>query len=355
MMTDLENLLSIIHRTGYERMPVSFQMTPFAAQRFDTYLKEHPMEIPWATGAVLDAPAWKASPEEITAKYFVNKQLKPGATVDFWGVAHEPGSAAAYHMTYMRHPMENFDSVEQIQSYPFPMFDDSGFAALRDRVQQLHAKGQAAEAYLHCTVWETSWYLRGMENLMCDMMTDDPMATALLDAVTDIAVKRAKSFARAGADILFLGDDIGTQRAIMMSVSLYEEWLMPRLKRVVDAARAIKPDIVIQYHSCGLVTELIPSLIKAGVQVLDPVQPEVMDFKMLQDRFGDRLSFHGTIGTQTVMPFGTPQDVRAAVFKYLDIAGPKGGLLVCPTHVLEPEVPPENIAAYIQACVDYTK
>ena len=78
-----------------------------------------------------------------------------------------------------------------------------------------------------------------------------------------------------------------------------------------------------------------------------------MDFARLHARFGKRLSFNGTLGTQTTMPFGTPEDVRATVRRHLDIAGPRGGLLVCPTHLLEPEVPWENVAAYVCACKEY--
>ena len=185
------------------------------------------------------------------------------------------------------------------------------------------------------------------------MMSEDPMAEVLLDRVTNIAVQRAVSYTRAGADGLFLGDDIGMQHTIMMSEPLYRTWLQPRLKRVIDAARAVNPDVLIFYHSCGHVTELIPNLIEAGVDVLNPVQPECMDFREIHDRFGDRLSFHGTIGTQTVMPFGTPEQVRKTVFEHLKIAGRQGGLYVCPTHLLEPEVPVENIVAYVQACADY--
>jgi uroporphyrinogen decarboxylase len=78
-----------------------------------------------------------------------------------------------------------------------------------------------------------------------------------------------------------------------------------------------------------------------------------MKFKEIHAQFGDRLSFHGTIGTQTTMPFGTSDDVRRAVFENLETAGDKGGLLVGPTHLLEPEVPVENVVAYLKACRDF--
>ena len=130
-------------------------------------------------------------------------------------------------------------------------------------------------------------------------------------------------------------------------------WLKPRLRQVIDAARAVKPELIVFYHTCGYVLPLIGHLIDAGIDVLNPVQPECMDFQTVYERYGDRLSFHGTIGTQTTMPFGTPEDVRRAVFRNLDIAGERGGLLVQPTHVLEPEVPVENVFAYVQACEAY--
>lgn len=79
-----------------------------------------------------------------------------------------------------------------------------------------------------------------------------------------------------------------------------------------------------------------------------------MNFEKLHAEYGDVLSFNGTIGTQTTMRFGTPEEVRNTVFKNLEIAGEKGELLCCLTHLLEPEVPWENIAAYIQACKDFT-
>ena len=258
-------------------------------------------------------------------------------------------------MTYMHHPMEDFDSVEQIMSYPLPEPDMTTIPAMKAAADALHDRGKAVMGDMQCTVWECAWYMRGMENLMCDMTLEDPMAGALLDRVTEISTQMAKAFAMAGADTLYLGDDVGMQRTIMMNIGLYEEWLGPRLKRVIDAAKAINPEIVVIYHSCGHVTELIPSLIRAGIDVLNPVQPECMDFREIHDRFGDKLSFHGTLGTQTLMPFGTPEEVRKKVFENLDIAGEHGGLFAAPTHLLEPEVPVENVIAYIEACRDYKK
>ena len=352
-MTNRENYLAIARRQGYEYMPVHFSMCPSLKQRFDRYLEDHPLFIPQGPSHVQALPMICADAEAFLP-YFKDRPLAPGTNIDRWGVAHEPGSAAAFHMTHMRNPMEDFDSPEQILSYPFPVFSSEGADAQKVQTERYHAAGLAVQGNLGCSIWEQAWYLRGMENLFCDMMSEDPMAELLLDRVTDIAVLQMESLARAGVDSVYFGDDIGMQHTLMMSIPLYCQWLQPRLKRVIHAAKAIKPDILIIYHSCGYIKEFIPHLIDAGIDVLNPVQPESMEFAEIHREYGERLSFHGTIGTQSVMPFGTPAEVRKKVFDNLDIAGKKGGLFVAPTHLLEPDVPVENIVAYINACAEYT-
>lgn len=350
-MTNLENFRSIAQRTGYEKMPVDFNMCPSLAEKFQDYARRHDLEIPRFAARIPDLVP-KSADRDTFLKYY-DHDFKEGTVIDIHGVAHEPGSAAAFHMTKMYHPMDRFDSVEQVLAYPLPDYTDADPVPQQEAAKRAHEQDLPVIGDMQCTVWETAWYMRGMENLMADMMMEDPIAEALLDRVTTNAILRAESFVRSGADALFLGDDVGMQQTILMSESLYCTWLKPRLAKVIRAARAINPNILIFYHSCGFVTPLIPHLIDAGIDVLNPVQPECMDFAEIHSQFGDRLSFHGTIGTQTTMPFGTPDEVRRKVFENLEIAGEKGGLFVAPTHLLEPEVPVENVVAYIKACQDF--
>lgn len=350
-MTNIENYLSIAKRRGYDRIPADFSMCPILEEKFRLYCRDTGFSF---KPSIVNIP--DLTPETVSSdtylKYY-RHNFKEGTTIDKYGVAHEPGSAAAFHMTKMHFPMDSFDSVEQVMSYPLPDYRNADAAMQHAAVQNAHKEDLIAMGVMRCTVWERSWYLRGMENLMSDMMLNDPIATALMDRVTDISVLRAESYARSGVDVLFLGDDIGMQHTIMMSEDLYCEWLKPRLARVVAAARAINPDIIVFYHSCGFVTPMIPHLIDVGIDVLNPVQPECMRFEDIHAQYGDKLSFHGTIGTQTTMPFGSPEDVKREVWHNLEIAGEHGGLFVAPTHLLEPEVPVENVAAYIEACRDF--
>jgi len=354
VMNKRENLLSLLKRKGFSEIPVEFILCPSLVKEYqkktNVYMDyQDYFQMPWMNVEDLRPIC---SDTEIFRKYY-EYELKPGTNIDIWGVAHEPGSEAAKHMTRMRNPLKSIESIEELKEYPFPDFNNAKANHQKVQVQQIHAKSLAAVGNMQCTVWETSWYMRSMEELMMDMMTQDIKAEFILDKVTELSCLRAQAYARAGVDILFLGDDIGMQRTPLMSEELYVTWLKPRLKKVIDSAKKINPDILVFYHSCGFATPFIPHLIEAGIDVLNPIQPECMDFREIYSNFGDRLSFHGTIGTQTTMPFGTTDDVRREVFKNLELAGSKGGIFVAPTHMLEPEVPWENIIAYVNACKDF--
>lgn len=356
-MTRRDNLLRMYRRQGYEHAPVEFGLCPSLQEQYRQRAGNQSFEeyfsypegfgmqwIPW--------PHWKPR-EPVDYTRYYDTPLKPGTCVDDYGVAHEPGSEAAQHMTYMRHPLGRATSAEELLAYPLPETDTENIEHIRKAVAEAHADGRAAFAGMACTVWETAWYIRDMTQLMMDMTLEDEKATIMLDRITNEACNRIGVFATAGVDIVELGDDIGMQSTIMMSEEMYRTWLQPRLAQVIATAKRIKPDILIKYHTCGYVEPLIPNLIEAGIDILNPVQPECMSFDRIHKKFGRQLSFNGTLGTQTTMPFGTPKDVRAAVLKNLELAGPAGGLFCCPTHLLEPEVPWENVEAYVRACKEF--
>jgi uroporphyrinogen decarboxylase len=350
-MTPRENILGLFRKTGYETAPVCFDLCPLKDEEFrkktgsDKSYRDY-YNFPWKSTAAperkWETPDWR--------KYH-GPDLKEGTTFDLYGVGWEPGGYA--HLRGMRNPMKNFTSVQQMMDYPFPDWTKSDFGPVKKSVEEIHRAGHAAMFSFACSIWETSWYIRGMEELMMDMMSGDPMASFLLDKVTDNACYIVKKAAEAGIDFLHTGDDIGMQKSIMMSESMHREWIKPRMVKVIKTAKDANPDLIVSYHSCGYVKPFIKDLIEIGVDTLNPVQPECMSFEEIFKEFGDRLSFWGTIGTQTTLPFGKPEDVRREVLKNLELAGGKGGLLCAPTHLIEPEVPWENIEAYIKACGDF--
>lgn len=351
MMTQRENLLALLRRQGYEWMPPEFILCPSLEMEFKKKVGEEDyrryFQMPWR-----DIPALKPDQKNRERFYKYYNELNERTEIDDWGVGHE-SSPNAMHMTRMLHPLDRAERVEEIMDYPMPSFSGEGNGQLEEDIRRIQQEGLVAVGNMQCTIWETAWYIRGMENLMMDMLSEEEMAEAMLDKALEMSMQRALLYAQAGADILFVGDDIGMQQSILMSEELYRKWIWPRLKRLIEKVKARKPDILIFYHSCGYIEPFIPSLIQAGIDVLNPIQPECMDFEKIYQNYGNQISFHGTIGTQSTMPFGTPKEIKSLVKRNLDIAGSQGGLWAAPTHLLEPEVPWENILAYVEACRAY--
>lgn len=346
--TPRDNLLRALRRQGYDWVPLdTCAFCPSQVEAFEKRFGHTDyfawFQVPYRSVSVPQQPTYTD-----TRSLFPRETLPADTRIDVWGIGHsrQPG---CYHMTHMHHPLAGDATLEDIRAYPLPRLAPDADASVRSQVAALHARGLAARGEMACTVWEIAWYLRSMEDLMADMMTDDERATVHLDRVTDNSVERIEVYARAGADIIQLGDDIGMQHTIMMSLDLWRRWLKPRLARIIAAGRAVKPDLLFFYHSCGYVLPFLDDLIEVGVDILNPVQPECMAFEEVQARTAGRLSYWGTIGTQTTLPFGTPAEVRETVHARIRACGPAGGLVIGPTHMVEPEVPWENLIAMAEA------
>jgi len=129
--------------------------------------------------------------------------------------------------------------------------------------------------------------------------------------MAEIQVAVAEQAARSGADVVCMGGDVATQQGPMMSPKMWRHWIFPMMCDCIRAAKAANPDVLIDFHSCGNVTALVDGLVEAGIDILNPCQPEAMDIFELKRRYGDRLSFHGGIGVQSATSKGqTPQPPR---------------------------------------------
>ena len=353
-MTPRENLLNLLRKKGCEWVPCELFLCPSLEKSFhERFGTEESYQN------YFSVPMRRISelvPDDDDRSRFLRfhdeKNHIQVSELDEWGIGHR-ATPTSMHMTQMFCPLRDVEDIEVLKEYPLPTYSLKNNEKLQGEVQALHERGLAAIGNMQCTIWETAWYIRGMEPLMMDMLGDEDLAEVIFDKITEMSLQRARLYAQAGVDFLYLGDDVGTQSRLMMREETYVEWLKPRLTKIIREAKAIKPDLMVFYHSCGYIEPIIPHLIDAGVDILNPIQPESMDFETVFKKYGDKLAFHGTIGTQSTMPFGTPEEVKAAVHKNLDIAGPTGGLLVAPTHLLEPEVPWENIIAYVEACKEH--
>ena len=269
-----------------------------------------------------------------------------------WGTGFKRGSM--YHFEHFIPSLTDARSIKDIESYPLPDYSNEKYwGHLRQQVEEYHQRGLAVGGRLEMTLFEVAWQIRGMDNFMMDMYLHPEWNELLLDRIMEIRIFMAEKLAESNIDILMLGDDIATQQDMLLSVEHWCRFFQPRLTKIIDAARRVKPGLHVSYHSDGNPSKVIPALIDAGVNVLNPVQPECMDPQWVKSVYGDRISLFGAIGTQSVLPFGTPNEVIDNVKERIATLRCGGGLLLAPTHVIEPEVPVENLIAFVKAVKEY--
>jgi uroporphyrinogen decarboxylase len=282
--------------------------------------------------------------------YWEGKDLPEGTEIDAHGAARVP--SGYYHFWGYVSPLRNAEHLSELETYPIETIEGWDVTGLADQVRERHTQGKVAGASLG-HMYETAWQIRGYVPFLTDMIERPSWAECLLERLMERNMLMAVAAARAGADLIRCGDDVANQKAMMFAPDLWRKMMLSRWRKVWSAIKEIRPTCQIWYHSDGNILEIVPDLIEAGVDILNPLQPECLDVDLVHQRYGDRLTFDGCVGTQSTMPFGTADEVRQRIRELIDAYGRDGGLMLAPTHVLEPEVPLVNIDAFFAACREY--
>lgn len=272
-----------------------------------------------------------------------------------WSMPHD----RPYYMDVSDHPLAH-DTVEDLADYPFPRGDDPGrFQGLRDRALELrNHTPYAVVSGISGVVYETCWYMRGLEQWFTDMLTEPDFCEALLDQTLKFWLDFFRVFLdEVGdlVDVIMIGDDLTGQTGPLFRPDFYRKVVKPRHKRLVQYIRS-RTEAKIWYHTCGSCLEYIPDLLDNGIHALNPVQigAAEMDPAELKARFGDRLVFWGgAIDAQHVLPSASPETVRQHVRRNLEIWKPGGGYVFNNVHNVQAGVPAENIVALFDAAYEY--
>jgi uroporphyrinogen decarboxylase len=202
---------------------------------------------------------------------------------------------------------------------------------------------------LHCTIFETAWALRGFQRTLLDLAMEPELTDALMEIPFRYHAAVATHMAEVGVDMIWLGDDFGGQKNMLIAPSTWRTFFKERMARLIADARAIKPDITFAFHSDGAYWQIVPDLIEIGIDALNPIQPDSMDPARLKREFGDNLTFFGAIDVQKTLPFGTPESVAAEYRERAETLGVGGGWICAPTHHVQQDTPLENWWALVEA------
>ncbi len=256
-----------------------------------------------------------------------------------------------------RNPLSHVRTFEELQAFPFP--DTSSpyrVDSLSREVKACQARGMAVAGnlpHLGGELFEAAWRLRGLENFLLDMLERPAWADFLLDRLTALAQRNAEALAAVGVDVLSLDDDVGMPGTMFISPAMWRRFFKPRMAQIIAAARAIQPELRVLYHSDGFIEPIVGDLIEIGVNALNPLQPEHMDAVRIRQSYGSRLALWGTVGCQTTFSFGKPEEIRRVVKGRIETLG-RAGLVLCPAYDIdEPDIPSENIAAFLEAVRRY--
>jgi uroporphyrinogen decarboxylase len=274
--------------------------------------------------------------------------LPPGTTFDEWGIGHWAGGASD---TYERMfpPLAGELDAARIRDLAEPVIEPGDTAA---RVAAFQARGYPVAGYAG-SIYEWSWWLRGMEQFLVDLLERPDLAEALVAKVAGFTTRLALASARAGIDQLCFYDDAGSQAGMQISPPLWRSLIKPAWKSVLDAVRREHPEARFFLHSCGDITPVVADVAEIGFHVLHPVQPECMDALLLKKRFGDRIVLCATLGAQRTLARGTPAEVAAETGRLIDTLGADRRCLVCPSNRIQPETPWENVLAFERAAREH--
>lgn len=270
---------------------------------------------------------------------------------------HMPEEGLYYDM--VEHPLAG-KSIEELKDYEWPdparTMDLSG---VRERAKNLKESNKylLVGDMIDTGIFEPCWYLRGFENFLVDLLTDQDFVTTLLEGMYNYQLKRYSLFLQEAGeflDVVFVGDDLATAESVIMSPKTYRDIIKPYHKEYFKNLKKLAPHARLLYHSCGSIFSFIPDLIEVGVDILNPVQVSAqnMDTKVLKEKFGGELSFWGAIDTTRVLPRGTKKEVKEEVRKRIDDLGPEGYILTS-VHDIQPDVPPENVITMFEEARNY--
>jgi len=354
-MTSRERVLAVVNRQKPDRIPkdLSYGLCPAKEAEF----KRRTGHSDYWDYFDLDVRFLRFAPTNRKydfSIYFKDRDDGLSFSIDEWGVGIEKSKNEDLHFEHLISPLKRGMDEKSAKDFPLPDFlEPYRHEHFAETVIEYHNKGLAVCGMLAQTIFEKAWAIRGFEEALMDMLAEPDEICILFDRIKELRIEQVKLMVQSGIDVLMLGDDVGMQTGMLMSADIWRELLKPRLADIINVAKGLRPDLAIFYHSCGNIMDIVPDLIEVGVTVLNPLQPECMDLEYIKNTYGDKLAFWGGVSAQTNLSFGTPQQVKDEVKKRIEVLGHDGGYLVGPNHVVEPEVPWENILAFFEAVYEY--
>jgi len=349
-------LMALNHETP-DRCPMQVSFTPEFAARLAKEIKlgGDQLHNPHGGGNTYELERSLDQDMLLTSVGWANSYYQDAeAYIDEWGVGwrsveYTTPYGVGRYTEFSHHPLADDQAIHSYQA-PDPnrpeLYQDTEWV-LKNFKDEYWIVGVVVT-----TIFEAAWALRGYEQTLTDFALNPDLIERILDIPYQYHLTAAKKLAQMGVDMIWTGDDVGAQDAMLISPKMWRKFLKPRMANLIAEVKAINPQVKVAYHSDGNIYPIIPELIEIGLDVINPIQPASMDPARLKRKYGDQLCFWGSIDIQHTLPFGSPDDVRTEVLTRLETLGKNGGLIIGPTHHVQLDTPMENFSAMIKAITE---
>ncbi len=277
--------------------------------------------------------------------------LPENAEVSCWGVGRIALQSPEGHHAGHRYwnPLADVHTVDELARYPFADLSSVKTPKqLRAEVADLQQQGFTVVGNMSQSILETAYLMRGIDRLMVDFYVRPEYVELLFARLSEQRIAQSRLFAEAGVDAIRIGDDIATQQGLLVSPQLYRERIKPHHKAAIDVAREICPDLHVEYHSDGRLSDLLDDLIEIGVTSINPVQPECMDLHEISRQYGDRLVLWGCTAVQSTYAHGTPEDIKRETQELLWEVASGHGLVIQFMNIILTPIVLRNLGAFFE-------
>ena len=361
-MTPRERVLTAIEHREPDRVPADYWGTP----EYDQLLGRHfgvetraevlgKLEVDiryiYASGIIYEDPTGLFRP---TPRYTGSPRavFPDGSFEDLWGVVRKRVTVHSGNTYWevVKNPLRNMTSVAEIEAYDkWPRTEDFEYSGLREACLSWQDYAVFVGGMPGCaTVFIQCWYSRGLDRILMDLVEAQDVAHAVIAKISDFQFeyhRRLLDEIGDVAQVLMIADDFGTQQSLMMSPAHFRMFFREPLQRLVNLGKS--HGLKVMLHCDGSIRRLIPDFIELGIDILNPIQNvgPGMEPAELKREFGQHLTFHGAVDTQFEMPQMSPNEVAEAVRERISVLGKGGGFILSPTHMLQLDVPLENVLA----------
>lgn len=278
-----------------------------------------------------------------------------GNILALWGVEQKVMETESGKMfSQFDFPLKSANSVEELSDYPWPDPDWFDYDSLPERLAPWSDRSIILTG---CSVWQHPSFVRSLDQLLMDLVLNPELAGYIFDKFAEFYHEFYRRILDRVSDLVdsfAMADDFGMQNALMISPEMFEEWMVPRIRKFADLAHSYGLKLIL--HSDGNIRSVIPRLIEIGVDVLDPLQPEAanMDPAEIKAEFGEDIVLRGGISAQQTLAHGSAEEVVDEVKRTIDTLAPGGGYILSPGHpVLQDDIPAENIIAMYHTAYTY--